>query len=155
MYAEPFLIICVLSLQTSDSLSSTWYDSAGNHMNNLCYPKSIITEAIERNIEASSRKQCCRGKAICITYLCAREKNAGKCVRAWGCECTGTGACLRVCNLTNSACNTPPHCYLWLLWPNHIFRHYFTNDAIFGKQLSNIKCVFWFYLQIYLKYFSF
>jgi hypothetical protein len=33
------------------------------------------------------------------------------------------------------------------------FRHYFTNGAIFGKMLLNIKWVFWFSLQILSKTF--
>ena len=37
---------------------------------------------------------------------------------------------------------------LRLLWLQHIFRHYLTNSTIFGKKLLNIKCVFWFSLQL-------
>jgi hypothetical protein len=40
------------------------------------------------------------------------------------------------------------YCHLWPVWPYHIFPHYFINGTIFGKKLSNIKCVFWFSLQL-------
>jgi hypothetical protein len=38
---------------------------------------------------------------------------------------------------------------------NHIFRRYLTKGTFFGKVWSNIKCVFWFSLQIYLNHVSF
>ena len=40
------------------------------------------------------------------------------------------------------------YCHLWPVWLYHIFTHYLTNGAIFGKKLLNIKCVFWFCLQL-------
>ena len=44
------------------------------------------------------------------------------------------------------------HCHLWPVWSQHIFPHYFINDTIFvggkKKSLLNIKCVFWFSLQL-------
>jgi hypothetical protein len=44
---------------------------------------------------------------------------------------------------------------LWRhLWPNtlaNIFRHYLINGAIFEKMVLNIKCVFWFSLQLLSK----
>jgi hypothetical protein len=40
------------------------------------------------------------------------------------------------------------YCYKWALRLYHIFPHYLINGAIFGKKLLNIKCVFWFCLQI-------
>jgi hypothetical protein len=42
------------------------------------------------------------------------------------------------------------------LWPArlyHIFSHYIKNGTIFGEILFNIKCVFWFSLQILLETF--
>ena len=39
------------------------------------------------------------------------------------------------------------------LWLQHIFRHYLINDAIFGKKLLNIKCVFLFSLQLLVETF--
>jgi hypothetical protein len=40
------------------------------------------------------------------------------------------------------------------LWLHHIFPHYLINGTIIGRKLLNIECVFWFSLQICLKYFS-
>jgi hypothetical protein len=40
------------------------------------------------------------------------------------------------------------YCYLWAVWLYHIYPHYLINDTILGKKLLNIKCVFWFYLQL-------
>jgi hypothetical protein len=41
-----------------------------------------------------------------------------------------------------------PYCHLWLAWLCHIFPHYLINGTIFGKMLLNIKCVFWFSVQL-------
>jgi hypothetical protein len=38
--------------------------------------------------------------------------------------------------------------YLWPVWLYHIFPHYLINGTIFGKLLLNIKCVFWFSVQL-------
>jgi hypothetical protein len=38
--------------------------------------------------------------------------------------------------------------YLWPVWHYHIFPHYLINSTIFGNKLLNIKCVFWFSLQL-------
>ena len=47
-----------------------------------------------------------------------------------------------------------PYCRLWPVWFLHIFPHYLINGTTFEKSnLMKIKCVFWFYLQISLKYF--
>ena len=46
----------------------------------------------------------------------------------------------------------PPHCHLHLSGST-ICLHYFINDTIFGKKLLNIKCLFWFSLQILFKTF--
>jgi hypothetical protein len=40
------------------------------------------------------------------------------------------------------------YCHLWPGWFYHIFPQYLINGTIFGKKLLNIKCVFWFYLQL-------
>jgi hypothetical protein len=40
------------------------------------------------------------------------------------------------------------YCHLWPVWLYNIFPHYLINGTIFGKMLLNIKCVFWFYLQL-------
>jgi hypothetical protein len=34
------------------------------------------------------------------------------------------------------------------LWLHNIFRHYLINCTIFGRTLLNIKCVFWFSIQL-------
>jgi hypothetical protein len=39
-------------------------------------------------------------------------------------------------------------CHLWSVWLYRIFPHYLTNGTILGKYLLNIKCVFWFSLQL-------
>jgi hypothetical protein len=39
--------------------------------------------------------------------------------------------------------------HLWSLWLHQIFRHYLINGTIFEKKkLLNVKCVFWFSLQL-------
>jgi hypothetical protein len=39
------------------------------------------------------------------------------------------------------------------LWLHHICRHFDMNGTIFGKKLLNIKCVFWFSVQLLLETF--
>jgi hypothetical protein len=68
------------------------------------------------------------------------------CARVCGRGCMGTDGCLRVCSLTNLACNAQPYCHLRPLWLHRIFRHYVINGTIFGKTLPNIKRVLWFSL---------
>ena len=76
-----------------------------------------------------------------------------KCVCVGACTGTGTGVCLRACSLTNPACIAQPHCYLRPLWVHHIFRNYLINGTIFGKKLWNVKCVFWFSVQVLIETF--
>ena len=66
-------------------------------------------------------------------------------VRVYGYGCAGV--CLRACSLTNPACSALciAICGLCL---HHIFWHYLINGTIFGKELLNIKCVFWLSLQL-------
>jgi hypothetical protein len=40
------------------------------------------------------------------------------------------------------------YCHLWSVLLYRIFPHYLINGTIFGKKLLNIKCVFWFSLQL-------
>jgi hypothetical protein len=40
------------------------------------------------------------------------------------------------------------YCHLWPVRLYHIFPHYLINGTIFGKKLLNIKCVFWFSVQL-------
>jgi len=42
-------------------------------------------------------------------------------------------------------------CRLWPVWLYHIIPHYLISGLIFGKTLSNIKCVFWFSPQLLSK----
>jgi hypothetical protein len=67
------------------------------------------------NNEERSRKHCCRGIAVGITYPKLPS--------------------------THSACAVL-YCHLWPVWLYRIFPHYLINDTIFGKKLLNIKCVF-------------
>jgi len=54
-----------------------------------------------------------------------------------------------VCSLGYSACNAhTPYYHLWPAPLYNIFPHYLINGTIFGEKLLNIKCVFWFSLQI-------
>jgi len=83
---------------------------------------------IERNNEASSPNLCCHRKAIstkhfecvCILFLAARHSKR-----------------VRLITLSSVACPAL-----------HNFAHYFIHLTIFGKYLFNIKCVFWFSLQL-------
>jgi hypothetical protein len=40
------------------------------------------------------------------------------------------------------------YCHLWRVRLYRIFPHYLINGTIFGKKLLNVKCVFWFSLQL-------
>jgi hypothetical protein len=40
------------------------------------------------------------------------------------------------------------YCHLWPVWLYRIFSNYLINGTSFGKKLLNIKCVFWFSVQI-------
>jgi hypothetical protein len=54
-----------------------------------------------------------------------------------------------VCSLRYPAWNAhAPYCHMWHLRLYCIFPHYLINGTIFGKQLLNMKCVFWFSLQL-------
>jgi hypothetical protein len=39
-------------------------------------------------------------------------------------------------------------CHPWPVWLYRIFPHYLINGTILGKTLLNIKCVFWFSVQL-------
>ena len=80
------------------------------------------------------RNHCCRRKTVNITHFCVWLR-----VRV--------RACFLACSLNYSARNAPPF-HLRPLWLYNIFRHYLTSGKIFEKQLLNIKCVFWFSLQL-------
>jgi hypothetical protein len=56
-----------------------------------------------------------------------------------------------VCSLSYPACKAHAPYYIvicGLFWLFCIFRHYLINGTIFGKKLLNIKCMFWFSLQL-------
>jgi hypothetical protein len=63
----------------------------------------------------------------------------------------------RVFSLIYPTCNArAPYCHLWPVWLYHIIPHYLTNGKIFEKKkLLNMKCMFRFPLQFYLKHSSF
>jgi hypothetical protein len=66
-----------------------------------------------------------------------------------GCGATGAGVCLRACSITYPVCHAQaPYCHLRPLRLHKIFRHYLITDTIFGKKLLNLKCVFWFSVQL-------
>ena len=71
---------------------------------------------VKRKIKTRSHTNCCRGKAICITYS--------------ECELVALGI---------QACMA--HAYhLWALSLCHILQN-LANDTIFGKKLFTTKCV--------------
>ena len=54
-----------------------------------------------------------------------------------------------VCSHRYPACNAhAPYCHLWPVWLYSALPHYLINSMIFKKKLVNIKCVFWFSLQL-------
>jgi hypothetical protein len=54
-----------------------------------------------------------------------------------------------VCSLRYPAWNAhAPYCHLWPALLCNIFPHYLRNCMILVKKSLNIKCVFWFFLQI-------
>jgi len=61
-----------------------------------------------------------------------------------------------VCSPRYPACNAhAPYCYLWPAPLYNIFPHYLINGTIFGKNLLNTKCVFWFVLHLLLELWCF
>ena len=54
-----------------------------------------------------------------------------------------------VCSLSCPASNArAPYCHTWPVRLYKVFPHYFINGTILGEKLLNIKCVFWFSLQL-------
>jgi hypothetical protein len=53
-----------------------------------------------------------------------------------------------VCLVIRHTTRMRRYCRLWLVWLYHIFPHYLIKGTIFGKTLLNLKCVFWFSLQL-------
>jgi hypothetical protein len=92
----------------------------------LCNVKHKKTGNVrKRNTEARLRNNCCCGKALSVTYCLSSMQSVYAIL--WR--------------------------NVWPLWLHHIFRHYLTNGAIFGKKLSTLKCVFLFCLQLLSKTF--
>jgi hypothetical protein len=83
-------------------------------------------------IEERSRNYFLRAKKkkyytwVCISSL-------GYCV-FWVCVCSLSLSSIQ------SACAIL-YCHLWSVWLYRLFLHYFINGTIFGKKLSNVKCV--------------
>jgi hypothetical protein len=61
---------------------------------------------------------------------------------------TDARMCLRSCNLANTASNASQYSHVRPLWLHLIFRQRLINGTIFGKMLLDMKCVFWFSLQL-------
>ena len=60
------------------------------------------------------------------------------------------GVC--VCSLRYPPCIAHAlYYYVWCVRPYRLFPHYFINGTFSGKKLLNIKCVFWFSLQLLSK----
>jgi hypothetical protein len=83
---------------------------------------------LQRTSEARSRTHCCRGKAINITY----SKSVFVAL---------------VIQQLSSACAVL-YCPLWSVCLYHIFPHYLIKACFSEQKLLNIKCVFWFSLQL-------
>ena len=78
------------------------------------------------NTEARSCNHCC-------------SRKANKYYIFWVC----------ICSLRQPACNADvPYCHLWHTWFYNILPNYLINAKIFKKWLLNMKCVFWFSLQL-------
>jgi hypothetical protein len=87
--------------------------------------------------------------------VCARAL-----MRACGaCECaylrvgSRASACMEPCLASRKCVCVILWRHLWPLWLHEIFRHYLINGTIFGEMLSNLKHVFWFFLQCLSKTF--
>ena len=75
-------------------------------------------------IEAISYSHCCSGHSLGIIF----------------CVC---------CRLKHPACNAhAPYCRLWFVRLYGRFLHYLTHGTNFERNTSDIKCVFWFSLQL-------
>ena len=84
---------------------------------------------LQCNIEACSCNYCCCWKAVSVTHF----------------ECVSV--CWHWLSGMQSLC-TILYCHLWPVWFYHIFPHCFINGTIFRNKLFNIKCAFWFSLQL-------
>jgi hypothetical protein len=82
--------------------------------------KSQCTYSYKRNIEAHSRNNCCRGKAIRITY----------------------SDCVFVASVIQHAIAHVQYSHLWPVRLNRIFSYYIIKGAIFEKNIVEHKmCV--------------
>jgi hypothetical protein len=79
---------------------------------------------IQRNSMARFCSHCCSGKEKSITYS----------------ECVFVALCIQPAMRMR--------CHLWPLWLYSIFPRYLINGTIFEKKLLNIKCVFWYSVQL-------
>jgi hypothetical protein len=99
---------------------------------------------LQRNKEARSRIICAVEKQYWPVCVCVRV--GGR---------VGVFMRVRACSLAYPACNAyAPYCdVICGLGLHRIFRHYLINSVILGEKLWNIKCVFWFSLQLLSKTF--
>jgi hypothetical protein len=70
-------------------------------------------------------RQCTYNVTFMKPLLLWKSSNTYFCV----CVCMDTGMFSCTCSLTNSACNAPPYCHLWVLAPH--FQHYHINGTVF------------------------
>jgi hypothetical protein len=93
---------------------------------------------------------CACVRVVCVCgWVCVRACVWGVWVCVWvgGWPGTWACACARIALLIQHA-KLYARIMTSLVWLHHIFRHYHINGAIFGKMLLNIKCVFWFSVQL-------
>ena len=96
-----------------------------------------LTSAFLR-IRVRSRSHWCRGEAVSAKYS----------------ECVCLYSCLSYPRCKSHILYAELHCHLWPVWYYHIFTHYLTKGtSVEGKKHLNIKCVFWFSLQLLIEIF--
>ena len=123
--------------------------------------EKIVFVRWERTQKAYRNKQC--RPTYNVSLRCIHESllpwKSSKyhvCLCVCVCACVWVprrvSVCIRVrtCSLFYPACNAYAlYCDVFCgLWVHHIFRHYLINGTIFRKKLLDIKCVFWFSLQL-------
>jgi hypothetical protein len=118
---------------------------------NCRLPLTLILSVTPLRIVAVLTVVVALNAAMCIAALAGFEKLAQRTVRSCGLLPDLTShmrcVCSRCQSGTQSTC-IELYCHLWPVRLYHIFPNYLTNGTIFGKQLMNIKCFFWFSLQL-------
>jgi hypothetical protein len=100
-----------------------------------CTYNATLKRVRESMLQWKSNKYCL---LVCVCVRVRLYPGAWAC--AWAYVHVALSSMQRVCAI------------LWRhLCPfsvRHIFQHYLINGAIFGKKLRNIKCVFWYSVQL-------